>query len=306
VTPPRGLPEIAAFALYAVLLLAGMYRHVLWRDEAEALLIVRDAADLPGLLHTIRYTAHPLLFYLLMTPFQAVLHDVAAVQALQAVCAGAVAALLLWVSPFTRPERLLLPFGAFTLFEYGVKSRSYALGFALLWVACLVLQRRPRRPVLFGATLGLLANMHVLFALLAVALGVAALPEHLAAWRASVSGEPRRLALCILAGAAIFCAGLALAATVAAPPPDSTVGHEASGRTPLFEVLRTLLALSGLVGPNTCCWRRSVWRCWFCCCGRCTEAARRCALPRSARRRCCCSSAWSIRRCRITTACSSA
>jgi hypothetical protein len=246
----RGWPECMAFAAFVALLLLGMHQHVIWRDEAEAWLIVRDSADVPTLLHNMRYTGHPALFYVLMMPFQAALHSVVALQALQFITTCALTALLLWGSPFTQFERLLLPFGAFTLFEYGVKSRSYALGFVLLCLACLVVQRRPRRPIVLGMTLALLANVHVLFAILAAALAGAALPDYVAALRGVARDQRISFAAGMVGGAVVFAGGMSVAAAVAAPPADSTVGHDATGRTPLFEVLRTLLSLSGLVGPQ--------------------------------------------------------
>jgi len=47
--------------VYAFLVALGISRHEIWRDEAQAWLIVRDVGSLGELFHVLRYEGHPAL-----------------------------------------------------------------------------------------------------------------------------------------------------------------------------------------------------------------------------------------------------
>jgi hypothetical protein len=240
------LAEPAAFALYLALLGIGLAHHAMWRDEWAAWLIVRDSVSLAEIVRHLRYEGHPALYYLILDAAKPFVGGQMALQGVQAATAGAVAAMLLWASPFTLAERLLLPFGAYTLFEYGIKSRSYALGFLLVCVLC-ALWGRPRRdpphPVVIGAVLALLANVHVLFALLACAAAAA-----LAAGEVSAAIHRRsRPTWAHALGGLVFGAGLLVALATAMPSPD-TAFASTPPQSALWRSLGGLTALGALVG----------------------------------------------------------
>jgi hypothetical protein len=220
-------------------------------DEAESWLIVRDSSNIAELFHNNRYTGHPMGYYLALFAVDTVVPTWLSVQILQFGTACAVVSLLLWASPFTLGERLLLPFGTYTLFEYGIKSRSYALGFAVLCLACQVLGGRRRSPLLFGLCIAALANVHVLFGVMGGAMAVAFLPEQIAALRAAPASERRSLALRLAGAALLVAAAMAFAVFSAIPPEDSSIGRTMVHREPLLRTVGVLLPLTGMIGSDT-------------------------------------------------------
>ncbi len=255
--------EIAVFLLYVVALGAGMSTHVMWRDEWSAWLIVRDSDGLAELFRNLRYEGHPSLYYLLLYGAKPFASGALALHAVQAALACASVAMLLWASPFTLVERALLPFGTYTLYEYGIKSRGYVLGMLLLWLLC-ALWRRRRSPVAIGLTLALLANVHILFAILACAAFAAIVGRELLL-RVRDHGKPRPPLWQDALGALLFGAGLVAALATAWPAPDAAfvramtpygperalgglfaVGAFAGGVHPLFVLPGLLILLAAL------------------------------------------------------------
>ena len=127
---PRGsrLMFWLLLGLYLAMLTAGLMRHELWRDEAQAWLITRESATLGGLLDWLVVEGHPAAWYLLLWVPARLTSDPAAMQAVHALVAGASAAVVLAAAPFRWRDRALLVLGYYSLYEFGVVSRGYALG----------------------------------------------------------------------------------------------------------------------------------------------------------------------------------
>jgi hypothetical protein len=237
--------QMAASFAYLVALAVGMHLHAMWRDEVQAWLIVRDSSDIAGLFHNLRYEGHPALYYLALWSVAQVLGSMSSLHVVQFTAAAAVAFMLIWVSPFTLVERVLLPFGAFPLFEYGIKSRSYSLGLLILLLVCQVWPQRARRPILIGVLLALLGNVHVLFALIGSALVGAAILERLLQWRARRAFGFRLADRKEIFAVGVFGFGVMLALFTASPPADSGIVME---HGQLEKIARTIYAFSGMVG----------------------------------------------------------
>jgi hypothetical protein len=240
-SPTNGF-RAAIFALATATLVVGLCWHQMWRDEIQAWLIVRDSHGVADLLHNLRYEGHPALWYLLLTPFAALGRQPYWMQLAQGIVASAGLAVIVWRGPFSRIELLLLPFGYFMLFEYGVKSRSYALGNVLLFAFCAVYGRRRGHPILLAVILALLANVHALYALVACAAVAAILVDWL------VSAAPRqRPRLDHAVAACVFLLGLACAVATAHQPPDSGFAQGWRFRVPLSDLAQPIWPLGGMV-----------------------------------------------------------
>jgi hypothetical protein len=236
---PRALG--LALLLYAALLGAGMARHELWRDETQAWSVARSSTS-PYQLATVemRYEGHPAAWYLLLWPVTRVTGDPRAMQLVHALVAIALAALWLTCAPFPTWTRLLLLFGYFPLYEWGVLSRNYSLGLLALFAALAVWPRRRERPLALGALLALAANSNLYALLLAAAFGGALALEQARAWRRGrASGKDLRAAALALGIA--LCGALVALATLW-PPEDRW-----SGRTPK-------VGLRPLVGAAASAW----------------------------------------------------
>jgi hypothetical protein len=209
--------EIAVAIVYLAAFALLLHRHEFWRDEIQAWLIARDSADLAGLFHNLRYEGHPGLWHLLLMPLTRISRDPMLMQWFHATLAAGCAFIVLFASPLTRLEKALFPFGYFVLTLYGVVSRSYIVGFLLVLLICVFWSRR-RNPVLISVFLALLANVHIVFTIVAIAFFMALVAERFLVrdgqayvWRDGMS-------------VAVFAAGLTVAIATAIPAADVSVG----------------------------------------------------------------------------------
>ena len=236
--------RVLAFILAFVVLVVGITSHAMWRDEIQAWLIVRDSHSLGDLLHNLRYEGHPALWYLVLEPLSALGRQPQWLKVAQGVCASAMIAIILWRGPFSRIEILLLPFTVALLFDYGIKSRSYALGIFLLMLFCATYRHRRTRPIVCAVVLALLVNVHAHFFII----GCACLGPVLFDRLRPSSPQPRFSRQDIPA-AGIVLLGLLAAVATAWPPSDSGYGVgwqvdlESSHVEQTFMTLSDLLAL---------------------------------------------------------------
>lgn len=147
---------------YALVLGLGLVHHEIWMDEAHHWLVPRDSASLGEMLQSLRYEGHPGLWNVLLYLATFISEEVWMMQLLHGLLAtGSIYCLVLY-SPFPIWAKCLLPFGYFTLFEYGMISRNYALAFLLAFL--LVMEWKKKAPSFFRLMiiLALLANTHLL------------------------------------------------------------------------------------------------------------------------------------------------
>lgn len=110
------------------------------------------------LLYNLHYEVHPILWYALLRFF-----SFAGVSyiGMHWICGGigvAGTAILLFLSPFPKYLKLLLPFSYFLLFQYVVVARGYVLVPALLYLLAWCWKKNP---ILIAVLLGLLANVEL-------------------------------------------------------------------------------------------------------------------------------------------------
>ena len=239
--------NLAVLALYVLAVGVTMLAHEMWFDEIQAWLIARDSHGIANLIHNLHYEGHPALWYLLLMPLTRVTRDPAIMQGLQLLLATAAMAVILWRAPFSHLERLVLPFGHFVLFEYGVKSRCYALGFLLLVLFCSLWRERRKHPVLMAVLLAALANVHLYFAFASAAALTCLVVDRILGDAPGVldrSSDRHWNVLAVL----ILCTGWALAAAVALPPADSGFAMGWSFGLSGERILAAARALGELVG----------------------------------------------------------
>lgn len=253
--------RLALLAVWAIVAGWAIASHAMWRDELQAWLIARDATSLAGLLANIRYDGHPALWHLLLMPLAHLTADPAAMQALHYAIALSTVGLVIFLAPLSWLERLLFPLGYFMLFEYAVKSRSYALGCLLLMLVCALWSQRRRHALLMATLLALLANVHVLFLIVSAAALAALLVDRIAgpadnrtrAPALQETTEPTAgkldLPTDLLAIAIVLC-GWTAAVLTAFPPADSGVATGWYTGLSLGRLLTALGTLSALFSPQ--------------------------------------------------------
>lgn len=131
----RGPAWALGVAILAVLQLTLIWSHQAWADEYQAVLIATEASSQSELLAWLRYEGHPPAWYWLLQALALVVPFAFILPAAATLCAAAAQGAILFTSPFTRAERLLLASSQYFLFEFLTISRGTTLGAALVTLA---------------------------------------------------------------------------------------------------------------------------------------------------------------------------
>lgn len=170
---------IFAFVAAASLQQAGIWSHVAWGDEIQAVILARDSNTLSEWYWNFRYEGHPPLWHLYLKGWLvAGLDPLSALKAAASSLSLIVMGLIYFASPFTLPLKILVSLSEPVLFQFGVISRSYTLGMAILFTAVALWRVRGGWLVIPA-----LAGVSVQFVFIAMVLVIARLRARLA-WRA--------------------------------------------------------------------------------------------------------------------------
>ncbi len=214
-----------ATAVFAVLLTVTMTRHEMWRDEIQAWLLARDTPRWWGIFSTIKYEGHPGLWHFLLWPLTRLTWNPAAMQVLHAALATTTAWLILRRAPFHWAVRLLLPFGYFLFYEWGVISRDYALSALLFVIFCVAFERRWHAFPWAALALAAACHTNVQSLILVIALA----PMLAAEYAVAVAGRFRgadQTGRRAVAGFALILLGAVSAVVQIKPPFDSALAPE--------------------------------------------------------------------------------
>jgi len=148
-------PESLCLCLYASVVGFAISRHEPFADEAQAWQLARSL-PLKDLFQTyIRYEGSPGLWHGILWILARAHIGYFAMHWIGGAVAVLSAGLLLFVAPFPRLIKLVLPFGYFLVFQYAVVARSYLLVPLLLFLLAIVWKKNP---IVVSLLLGLLAN----------------------------------------------------------------------------------------------------------------------------------------------------
>lgn len=145
-----GKIEWCVFCFYVIAMVFIACFHEPWYDEAEAWQMARGASFSDLFFYIPHYEGHPALWYLLLAipaklgvPYELGLKSIA--------CGVAFVYgwLLLFLSPFPRVLRLLLPFHYFFFFQYGIVSRPYGISVLCFLLMAMAFKTRKEKPVKF-------------------------------------------------------------------------------------------------------------------------------------------------------------
>jgi hypothetical protein len=157
------------FFIYVILLGIGCINHEMWTDELNSWDISKGSGSYAELLFNRRYEGHPPGWFTLLWALSKFTHDVSSIQVLQWLIALTTVFLLLFFSPIPSRSKVLIPFGYYFLWEYGVFSRNYNIAILLAFFICMIIRREFRyKLVLYYLLLFLLSNIHLLGILLAI------------------------------------------------------------------------------------------------------------------------------------------
>lgn len=121
-------------SIYIFFLSHNLLHHNMWRDELEHWLVARDSTSILNLFHNIKYEGHPCLWYLCLFLLKNISRDPVIMQIFHGILASITVFIILKYSPFNNPQKVLMIFGYFFVFEYAVISRNYCLGVLLIFI----------------------------------------------------------------------------------------------------------------------------------------------------------------------------
>jgi hypothetical protein len=156
--------------LFAGLGLIGTLNHVMWRDEFNTWLIVRDSQSLGEMLGRVKYQGHTALWALCVS-FLRNFSQSPVIMQLFHWAVTVVAMTVFWVySPFKRRYKVLFIFGYLPFYEYFLIARPYALGMLFLFVFCAIFPYRSKRYIPAAILLALMANSNAYSLFISMAL----------------------------------------------------------------------------------------------------------------------------------------
>jgi hypothetical protein len=162
----------ATTTVFAIVQLVGHMHHEMWRDELHCWAVARNATGLWDLLiGERRYDGHPFLWYYLLHLASRVSRSSGTAQVVAGSLSVTLAFLWLRFAPVPRVLRVLLLASYYTLYEYGVMTRSYTLGVALTFAFCALYHPYRVRYVSLATLLALLSATSVYGTVFSIALG---------------------------------------------------------------------------------------------------------------------------------------
>ncbi len=251
-----------AIAILAVYQLALIWLHQPWADEYQALLIATEASSQSELLAWLRYEGHPPAWYWLLRGLAQILPFAWVLPAAATLCAIIVQAVILFASPFSRVERVLLATSQYIVFEFLTISRSASLGAAVVLLALVLWRSR-----WFWLVMAALPMVDFLFGVISGVFLILKWREHDLWWP----------------GIFVWLAGSAFAGWSVIPAPDMVSAFDAMRGSEGIELLAEstyswflrvsslLIPFQGGIAPqwNTpvtpiagFAWLGMVWLCW--------------------------------------------
>lgn len=217
----------------------GIDHHEMWRDELQAWLIARDSHSLFDLIRNMRYEGHPALWHFLLYVITRFTHNPVAMKGLHLLIGTLCVFLVAKYSPFTRLQKVLISFGYFSLYEYLIISRNYALGVLLVFLSCCLYSQRFQKPLLFLIILGLLANTSFHGWMISVSLAIAFVLDYRFGTRkrlaATRQNNQSSIQSRLIFGAMVYLTAITAAFLLVLPPQDRSRGVGGLDLHPDFE-----------------------------------------------------------------------
>jgi hypothetical protein len=221
-----------AFAAFALI---GILNHEMWRDELQAWLIARDSSSLSDLFQNVRCEGHPALWHLCLYVLNSFTRNPIAMQLFHLSVASATVFLVAKFSPFTKLQKALFSFGYFPLYEYGVISRSYALGVLLIFSCCVLFSKVNRNYIALACLLALLSNTSAYGFIIAVAIVLTLVFECLIDQSRKPSDDDK---VKILIGLFIFALGAAAFLILLNLPTNFEIPHSVSHQVSNIHIIK--------------------------------------------------------------------
>jgi hypothetical protein len=168
---------------YGCLVIVGLQHHELWGDELHSWNIAKGSESISALFQNTRYEGHPPFWYVCLFAITRFTHNLIALKILQAFFTIGTTAILVFKSPFSRLQKVLILCGYYFVFEYAVLSRNYMP--AVFFASCIAVLDNKHTKIYY-LLLFLLSNVHLIGLLLAISIHVAWCYEKIKSDRKSI------------------------------------------------------------------------------------------------------------------------
>ncbi len=234
-----------AFALTSLYFLVGCFSismHEPWRDELQAWLIARDSTSVADLFSHLKYEGQPAVWHLCLMGISRVWDNPFGMQLFHLLLATGTTFLVALCSPFSRLQKCLFAFGYFSVFEYSVISRNYAIAILIIVVFSSLCRRRFELFVPIAVLLGILCHTCVQGAIVAFAFMTSLIVEYSVrrSRRLDLDGLPMRR---VLIGSSLFLVAFGAFCFQLLPPADS---GSTSGWKMDFNLARAVTVFSAI------------------------------------------------------------
>ena len=232
--------EILSLILFSGSLILVSCFHEMWRDEMQAWLIATHASSLSELYQNTRYEHHPMGWFFLLWMLHFISANPESMKVLNGLIAISTVSVLLFCSPFARPQKVMIAFGYYLFFEYGIIARNYLIGALLLFLICSLWNQKRKYLWLIFLLLFLLCQTNIFALLIALALAATLAAEFISnKWKQpSDDSRPRFLLYLFL-----FLAGVLLTIKLLIPPSDDKAAFAFNFH---YDWLHLRLTLSGI------------------------------------------------------------
>ncbi|NJM74078.1 MAG: hypothetical protein HC862_30530 [Scytonema sp. RU_4_4] len=161
---------ITSVIVFLSLGLIGILNHEMHFDELQAWMIARDSSSINNLFQNLKYEGHPGLWHLGLYFLSRFTDNPVVMQFYHLLIATTGVYIFVKYSPFNRQQKIFLSLGYFSLYEYGILSRSYVLGLLLIYCFCTLYTHRDKSFIPLSLCLLLLCNTHIHGFIIAISL----------------------------------------------------------------------------------------------------------------------------------------
>ena len=219
----NGTKSLYPIGLTAAFLLVGAItavHHEMWRDEIQAWLLARESTSLVDLYSNLKYEGHPGLWHICLWILNRLSHSPSLMQGFHLLIASATVYLFARYSPFTALQKFLFTFGYFSLYEYSIVCRNYALGVLLICIVSILFRQRYTRFLWICLGLVLLGHTSVHALIVAIAISGVLLMEYIFRRKHILAANPIR-EWRIVIGFSLLFLGMLVSVLQIIPPSDT-------------------------------------------------------------------------------------
>jgi hypothetical protein len=161
---------IVVLLVYLIIGTLNIVFHELWRDELHGWALAINSSNIFQLIENKSYDGQMHLWYVIQFIITRFTTNSVYLQVVHLFIASVSIFIILKFSPFTKLQKVLLPFSYFLLFEYSTISRSYALGVLFLFIICALYPYREKRFFIIILLLCILAQINIYVLILSIIL----------------------------------------------------------------------------------------------------------------------------------------